>query len=259
MQKRVKAKQYRNKAEFNADLETIWNNCYTYNAVEGHPLRKCVDRLRVKARRLLANITDRDERIEPPIPAPKQQVPRIKIPVASQRTGPRSFEDMPALLRTPQGMAAFVKLESGVADDEKRPRKRVKLDPDQEGLDEWWSTVREPEFLANGLPPSFSSPRPRRKKKKPPRVGTSADSGLLKLMNNNIRTMKRVRRTHTRFSALTDEGVEEEELAMDIDEADDLGWSCEGEVGQESADKCLSWMGSKVLEHAGFQGLSILF
>lgn len=254
MQKRVKSKQYRNKAEFNADLELIWNNCYTYNAVEGHPLRKCVDRLRVKAKRLLDNITDRRERIEPPIPAPKVQVPKIKIALGAQKTWPRTFEDMPALMRTPEGMGTFAKMDAGVADDRKRPRKRIKLDPDQAELDTWWTTVCEPEFIANGLSPSFTSPRPRRKKRKPPTVSTNADSGLLKLMNNNIRTIKRVRRTHARFSALTDEAGEEEEVAMDVDEPDDPGWSCEGEVGQESADQCLNWMGSKVLEHAGFQG-----
>ncbi|KAJ7066452.1 SAGA complex protein [Mycena amicta] len=69
MLKRVKAKHYKSKAEFKTDLELIWSNCLTYNAVETHPLRQCAMRLRVRANRLLANITDRKERQDPRIPA----------------------------------------------------------------------------------------------------------------------------------------------------------------------------------------------
>ena len=36
MSKKVRTKQYRNKAEFVADLNLIWDNCLTYNA---HPVR----------------------------------------------------------------------------------------------------------------------------------------------------------------------------------------------------------------------------
>ncbi|KAF9017827.1 hypothetical protein BDZ89DRAFT_1165526 [Hymenopellis radicata] len=260
MQRKVKNKHYSNKHEFKADLELIWRNCYTYNAVEGHHLRKCVDRLKVKAQHLLANITDRKDRMDPHIPMPKHQTPRIKISMTPQRSVPRTFEDMPALVRTPEGMAKFAKLERGVAEDdnERRPRKRIKLDPDQETLDAWWSTAREPELLANGLPPSFRSSRPKRRKRKPPQPGTSSSSGgLLKLMNNNIRTMKRVRRTHTKFSALNEEGGEEvDEVVPELDEVDDRPWTSEGEVGQEGADQCVTWMTRKVLEHTGFQGTS---
>ncbi|KAJ6626723.1 hypothetical protein B0H10DRAFT_2211001 [Mycena sp. CBHHK59/15] len=68
MLKKVKQKQYKSKREFKDDLDLIWSNCFTYNATENHPLRTCAKRLKVKAERLLRNITDRKERADPPIP-----------------------------------------------------------------------------------------------------------------------------------------------------------------------------------------------
>lgn len=44
-------------------------------------------------------------------------------------------------------------------------------------------------------------------------------------------------------------------------EVDDLPWRSRGtglDVGEQDADECLRWMGSKVLEHAGFQSESTL-
>lgn len=80
MLKKVKQKQYKSKREFKDDLELIWSNCYTYNATENHPLRQCVKRLKVKADRLLAHITDRKERTDPPIPGDLvNHIPRPKI------------------------------------------------------------------------------------------------------------------------------------------------------------------------------------
>ena len=95
-------------------------------------------------------------------------------------------------------------------------------------------------------------------------------------MNSNIRTLKRVRRTHTKFAALNlnaeDGGVvgtdEPPDMAEDdpVDEfVDERPWKAliglkasdmEGgvELGGEQAVHCLRWMNGKVLEHAGFQG-----
>lgn len=114
-------------------------------------------------------------------------------------------------------------------------------------------------------------------------------------MNANIRTMRRVRHTHTKFAALglatapaggNEDGVEGEGggggivtgitlptpleddgagIGVDDDKIDERPWSvrvkakgrAEGvEIGEECASDCLTWMGSKVLEHAGFQGRS---
>ena len=78
--------------------------------------------------------------------------------------------------------------------------------------------------------------------------------------------MARVRRTHAKFVALnaaadsTNPVVPAPEPASEH-EADEKvlkekGWRPQGEVGREEADDCLNWMGSKVLQHAGFQGQS---
>jgi len=94
-------------------------------------------------------------------------------------------------------------------------------------------------------------------------------------MNSNIKTLKRVRRTHTKFAALdqnAEEGgmgdeppdVGEEGTVEDV--IDERPWRAryaglgqgkgpvELEVGEKNADECLKWMNQKVLEHAGFQG-----
>ena len=209
----------------------------------------------------------------------------------------------------------------------------------------WWGAVQSDTLLANGLPhipyPSSSSsvtalipsqtkhpdptskpqPRPKRRKKGSGPGSPSAEQqpkSLLALMNNNIKTMKRVRHTHARFAALNlnlgvgggeedgeggsggvgvapapgglgagigpgfgggqggggvaigfhaqdEDGIE----AVD-DKVDEQPWSarikgkgrCRAggiEIGERNAADCLQWMGVKVLEHAGFQGLFCLF
>ncbi|KAK7472167.1 Transcriptional activator spt7 [Stygiomarasmius scandens] len=140
MSRKVKAKQYKSKKEFKDDLDLIWTNCFTYNASEKHPLRKCAQRLQIKAEKLLANITDRKERTDPPIP-PELASTRIKLNgvLTNGRTHTRSpsltkapskvptpqpgkaivkiprqnvkFEESPAIVRTPEGMALFRELD----------------------------------------------------------------------------------------------------------------------------------------------------
>ncbi|KAG2158647.1 uncharacterized protein EDB93DRAFT_1245881 [Suillus bovinus] len=142
MLKKVKSKQYKSKREFADDLDLIWSNCFTYNATEDHPLRQCAMRLKKKADRLLKNITDRKERIDPPLPAALSQPPNSASPVPMRpnamarpkingttythrrspsltitQTTPKQrmdlpFADSPALERTPHGMASFRALES---------------------------------------------------------------------------------------------------------------------------------------------------
>jgi transcriptional activator SPT7 len=167
----------------------------------------------------------------------------------------------------------------------------------------------------------------RRKRKKDKEA---KEKTLLALMNNNIRTMRRLRHTHARFAALglsagapaTDEFDQggmpppplpplglppaplqagllsmpelperEEDAVVGENEVDDRPWGIELgissaamrrrrkgkrkagdglptagadveddeppdiEVGAANADQCMRWMGSKVLEHAGFQGV----
>ncbi|KIY67539.1 hypothetical protein CYLTODRAFT_490531 [Cylindrobasidium torrendii FP15055 ss-10] len=264
MQKKARAKGYRSKAEFNADLEKIWRNCYMYNTTEGHHLHKCVERLKIKARRLLANITDRRERSDPTIPTPKRKgidAPVFRLNLAPPQRTIRGLEGMPP--RTGEGMAHFLQREAGIPeplspepvdDAGERPRKRIKLEEGVEAVedpDEWWNIMRTPDVLVNGVPPTFQPKRPRRRKARPP---TSHGNGMLKLMNNNIRTIKRLRRTNAKFGALSEEVQDEPDIVEVDDPPEDVPWPTPPEVDERSGEQCLRWMGTKVLEHAGFQG-----
>ena len=111
-------------------------------------------------------------------------------------------------------------------------------------------------------------------------------------MNNNIKTMKRLRHTHARFAALNlgssnvDDpdglgggdgagyaghvatpmvatGTEEDAIGVVDDKVDERPWRLPGrgrrkisgiELGERNAMDCVRWMNEKVLEHAGFQG-----
>ncbi|CAK5273926.1 unnamed protein product [Mycena citricolor] len=305
MLKKVKLKQYKSKRDFQDDLDLIWANCLTYNAKPTHHLRQCAKRLKVKADRLLRNITDRRERQDPLIPAalggggPMPGVTRamntvgkamtingngnavnghrpttITIkphrrstndirktisPGTSIKRGPAvvmaAFGEMPALVRTTEGMRMFSEAESSKAvlgnlqrflpvsltDDaiivkeeeediymdraagekrpwtgsDNRPRKRLRQDshaPEDVGDPFlWWSAAQSDALIPNGLPhipyPSSGiSARPPTvlaRKRRPKKVATSkSEKFLLTLMNDNIRTIRRLRHTHTRFSAL---------------------------------------------------------
>lgn len=132
---------------------------------------------------------------------------------------------------------------------------------------------RSSEVVGDASPPKSITDPPRegsrkRKKKTTPRMNT-----LLHYMNNNIRTLRRVRTTHAKFAALsqsTEEGgggggggappaVPAEPVSDEEDGVlDERPWRPIGSgiaVGEEHANDCLHWMGSKVLEHAGFQGM----
>ncbi|KAG5643197.1 hypothetical protein DXG03_001357 [Asterophora parasitica] len=113
-----------------------------------------------------------------------------------------------------------------------RPRKRARYSSQyatpvafekDEVSELWWGAVQSDTLLANGIPeipfassssslysPSSSRPAPVRKAK-PKRRREKAQAqaeilppkSLLALMNNNIKTMKRLRHTHAKFVALT--------------------------------------------------------
>lgn len=156
---------------------------------------------------------------------------------------------------------------------------------DKDPVELWWDAVQSEELLANGLPtllyrssedvagavpPRSIMDPPREGGKKRKKSSTPRTDTLLYHMNNNIRTLRRVRTTHAKFAALsqsTEEGgsgagappVVPVEPVPDEEEdvLDERPWRPIGsgvEIGEEHADDCLHWMGSKVLEHAGFQG-----
>jgi transcriptional activator SPT7 len=109
-------------------------------------------------------------------------------------------------------------------------------------------------------------------------------------MSDNIRTMKRVRRAHARLATLADEanaadaGADEPFVLPPLphpsagaglggapdtdatDTVDDTPWRPRGMEGRKrtrhvhgaEADDCLRWMTGRVVEHAGFQGSSMI-
>lgn len=119
-------------------------------------------------------------------------------------------------------------------------------------------------------PPRKSGQRPRKKRRK---EDERSQRTLLYHMNNNIRTVRRVRDTHARLTVLKETSAEDGSGAGgqppeplpppsldDSDDAvDDRPWRVGAsglDIGEQTADDCMHWMGSKVLEHAGFQGSS---
>ncbi|KAJ3520663.1 hypothetical protein NM688_g9130 [Phlebia brevispora] len=159
MLRKVKQKQYKSKREFEDDLDLIWSNCFTYNSTEvrherpprrpdrgltrsakNHPLRQCATRLKAKADKLLKNITDRKERMDPPVPDlhSRGSTPRLNGINGHGRARPVAFTKSPSpskplitangkhhrrdispsheptLERTPEGMAAFLRLDREV-------------------------------------------------------------------------------------------------------------------------------------------------
>ncbi|OCH89427.1 hypothetical protein OBBRIDRAFT_819742 [Obba rivulosa] len=182
----------------------------------------------------------------------------------------------------PDGEVGAKRKLNGIIDD--RPRKRARLDhlPGKHVVDLWWDAMQSEEILGNGLPtlthnsseafpaavpaPAIPDPPREGKRRRKKKDGVSPNS-LLSLMNNNIRTLRRVQTTHAKFGALqqqAEDGTGTAQPAVqppeEVEEAlDERPWKPVGtglDLGEENADDCLHWMGKKVLEHAGFQGTS---
>lgn len=143
--------------------------------------------------------------------------------------------------------------------------------------------MRSEELLANGVPvlvhsssdimatspPNAITDPPRQPSRRRKKKQVSSPNTMLYHMNNNIRTLRRVRTTHAKFSVLTqsmdEAGVLAQPIIHDIaeeldDVVDERPWKPPGsgiDMGEENATDCLQWMGGKVLEHAGFQGIVI--
>ncbi|KAH9888319.1 hypothetical protein C8Q73DRAFT_709764 [Cubamyces lactineus] len=346
----------------------------TVSVTTDHPLRQCASRLKVKAERLLQNITDLKERADPIIPGevPVRGItPRpngisinghsrlpsglsFRSPSPTKHSAPQpgqtrkiqrdtTFPESPAIVRSQAGMSAFLQLDKDVdaylsrqllepgaldssvsdlkrrllqyaviVDDDvdavaptgaslstidgdigakrklngfldERPRKRARTQSpvDKDVVELWWDAMRSEEMIGNGLPgfvhacsdipppaPSTSHAEPPRSSRRRKKKQKSSPNTLLYHMNNNIRTLRRVRTTHAKYSSLIQSAEDSGGFApppvQDIqDELDDVlderPWKPPGaglELGAENADDCLHWMGTKVLEHAGFQGTS---
>lgn len=197
-----------------------------------------------------------------------------------------------------------------------RNRSRERRSPQNSNpVELWWDATTSSTLMANGLPtltysssfaceapyfppssstslasksdPKAQSVKKRRKKRPPEGQSRPQPRSLLGLINNNVRSLKRVRRVHDKFLLLNlDKGNAEDgaggglsvfgsveplepvriqgsNVALDEDDADaldvildDQPWRSRGtglEIGEEDANDCLHWMGTKVLEHSGFQ------
>ncbi|KAF8815964.1 hypothetical protein BYT27DRAFT_6482270 [Phlegmacium glaucopus] len=145
------------------------------------------------------------------------------------------YEDESPDVHTPDDSAMIV---DGASGDKRkmngfidqRPRKRTRyttqyptplLDEKDDLSQLWWSAVQSDSLLANGLPgipfgPSSSSfsrgssssklhlspTKPKRRKPSKQQQQPANPKSLLSMMNNNIMTMRRVRHTHAKFTAL---------------------------------------------------------
>ncbi|OJT07920.1 Transcriptional activator spt7 [Trametes pubescens] len=171
---------------------------------------------------------------------------------------------------------------NGFTDDRPRKRARTQSPVDRDVVELWWDAMRSDEMLGNGLPslvhsssdmpsvelPSVITDHARRKRTKKKQI--SSANTMLFHMNNNIRTLRRVRTTHAKYSSLIQSAEENggfamppvQDIAEELDDVvDERPWKPPSaaaglELGAENADDCLHWMGSKVLEHTGFQGAS---
>lgn len=123
-------------------------------SIQNHPLRLCAKRLQQKAQKLLKNVTDKRERLEPPVPSDVRPngvlvngaghsrklsttpIPKTVIVTRRPTTAPATpstlplspaqkqeltFADSPAFVRTPAGMATFHELDQALAENEAGP------------------------------------------------------------------------------------------------------------------------------------------
>ncbi|KIM36888.1 hypothetical protein M413DRAFT_448819 [Hebeloma cylindrosporum] len=129
-------------------------------------------------------------------------------------------------LKTPEGSAAGDKRKLTNSPD-RRPRKRTRITPQcpipvvdekDDPSQLWWGAVQSDALIGNGLPGIPFGPSTSRRRKGDPTVKRSTTKSskrhqhqqpvppnpksLLSLMNQNIKTMRRVRHTHAKFAAL---------------------------------------------------------
>jgi transcriptional activator SPT7 len=161
------------------------------------------------------------------------------------------------------------------------PRKRVKYESPIKGDDLcqlWWTAVQSEELFGNGMPGipyGIASKRTNKRKKRKKPSSPLPSKALLNMMHANIRTLRRIRRTHAKYAALNlaSSGNKEDDIEGELppppppvlaegeddieDNIDERRWEPVGsgiEIGERQADSCLKWANGKILEHAGFQG-----
>ncbi|KAH9066066.1 hypothetical protein EDB83DRAFT_2381286 [Lactarius deliciosus] len=207
---------------------------------------------------------------------------------------------------------------NGIIDIRIRKRPRLATPRNPHTVELWWDAQSSDAFLANSLPPlpslSTSGPAPpsslprheeksgnsatsKRRKKRPRKPAQPRPRSLLAMMNANITTQRRMRRTHAKFVALgaasNNAGGDDGDggdlptagvstgLAGDVDGSEDAEvvavdeapWPVprpsrkalqdgvvdpNPDIGEMATEKCMQWVNRKILEHIGFQGSSQL-
>jgi transcriptional activator SPT7 len=196
-----------------------------------------------------------------------------------------------------------------------RKRARIHTPHALDTIELWWDAQSSDVFIGNTLPPlpslATSGPapppsppqpqdrptnpaKPKKRKRRPPKPAPPRPRSLLAMMNSNISTQRRIRRTHAKFVAIsaaaaaTNNVVGEDgeggdvptgpqaALAGDVDAddpevdaVDERPWpvprpsqksASEGspdvkpDIGELAGEKCIQWVNRKILEHVGFQG-----
>lgn len=238
MQKKLKSGQYRDKEQFAADLNLIWDNCLVYNAAPQHPLRRNAQFMRKKANHLLEFIGEPQD-IKNVLSQIGNQAP-VPVPVerdaASQRTQtPDAQQAAPAkpqydILSTPFGERAplersaepmmllrTVDEQLGQSHDEtwrsgfSRLLGLSGVDPlvsatRGESRDrDWWHLCGRDMFMRAALPRiPHANREPRRWSQHFPARIPARRAGIPRLMARNIDTLHRLHRTHQKFFQLAE-------------------------------------------------------
>jgi transcriptional activator SPT7 len=190
-----------------------------------------------------------------------------------------------------------------------RKRARIHAPHASDTIELWWDAQSSDAFIANTLPPlpslATSGPAPphpqdrptnpaktKKRKRRPPKPAPPRPRSLLAIMNANVSTQRRIRRTHAKFVAISaaaaatnNVGGEDGEGGdvpitgpqagdvdaddPEVDAVDERPWpvprpsqksasegspDVEPDIGELAAEKCMQWVNRKILEHVGFQG-----
>ncbi|KAI9507752.1 hypothetical protein F5148DRAFT_1202423 [Russula earlei] len=113
---------------------------------------------------------------------------------------------------------------NGICDSRISKRPRLSVPPASDTIELWWDAQSSDAFIANTLPPlpslAASGPAPhvpppksqnqpashaktKKRKKRPPKPPSPRPRSLLAMMNANISTQRRLRRTHAKFVAIS--------------------------------------------------------
>jgi transcriptional activator SPT7 len=148
---------------------------------------------------------------------------------------------------------------NGISDSRVRKRARLSSPRPSHTIELWWGAQSSDTFIANSLPPlpslAASGPAPppsssrsqdhpagptttKRRKKRRPKPAPPRPRSLLAMMNANISTQRRMRRTHAKFAALSAAAAAANNASGEDGESGDVPTTgpAAGSAGDEGAD-----------------------